>query len=295
MKLSALVVGLLGVSMLLACKEKRIPAFSFNRCDGSAGFQHIQSPTLCGTSQEMGGLVLGAVVRGTNLVVEMTNHEVGTKLSAGSIKPREHSDATGSHSRSTWSTGDLVAIPIGNKLASITLEELKGQHVELGVILTLDSPRHGTVNVMLPPISVASAFYDPATAEHLLVQQKLGLDATAPAKHSVYIASRGYVLGDARSLAEVDWVALPTLAARDESETCAYETEQKQRMNVAKSVEVYTVKLVDRRTGQVIETKDFHAVGECPGFISSSDIRIDFNGASWKAVETWLVEKMAGS
>jgi hypothetical protein len=280
MKLNALVLAV----AVVGCKsDKPLPPFAFDKCDGSVGFQKIRHPLLCATSTSKSmNMVVGVALHGTELVAALGDYEVGTKISAGSIKPSEQ--------------GDVVRVPIGDKLGTITLDHLQGKvPVDLGVTLTIDSPRYAPANLAVPPITIAPVFYDTATAEKLLVQDKLGVGPTAPAKHSTYISERGYVLGDATSLAEIDWVALPTFKEVNESETCPYATEKQQRVDVTKAVEVYTVKLVDRRTGQVIETRDFRAVGECPGFTSAHTIRLSFDSASWKAVETWIAEKMAST
>ncbi len=277
--MKSLTFAIVAASALVACSKKDSgTVFVFDTCDGSVGFQNIR-PIVCANAKGGLHLDIGFAFKGTDLVAEITNHEVGTTISAGSIKPREQ--------------GDLVTVPVGDKLGAVTLDHLKGKAlVELGLIFTIDSPRYAPSKLTLPPVNIASVFYDPATAERLLVQQKLGASEAAPAKHSTYIANRGYVLGDATSLADVDWVALPTFKERDESEHCAYETEKGSHVDIPKLVEVYTVKLVERRSGQVIETRDFRALGECPSFTSAHSIHLDFNHESWKAVEAWIAEKM---
>jgi hypothetical protein len=135
-------------------------------------------------------------------------------------------------------------------------------------------------------------------ARDVLIDHKLGLGATAPATPSVFLAARGLpapVVGNAKTLAEIDWIAV-FADKPSRTTTCEYMDRHGVPRSVKKRVDVKGVTIHDRRTGTVIDSKEFAAIGKCPSTytVGRGDIRIDFaRTESFEQVLRWLRGRVA--
>lgn len=279
------------VFSLGACKgtSKPAPTFEFGEC-GSTGFQDLDRPARCATAKgenrSHDATALAVAVQGTNVIVAMTDNLTSTTLTA-----------TGA----SKSNPSSVQLSVADKLKALTLDQLGGEEpVELGATVQVSMSGYEVANVKVPPLYVARAFHESGTAEQLLVKEKLGLGAAPPAVHTVLVASPDYperfIVGPAKTIAELDWVALVT-SAQDKSGTCPYtEGSGTTVHDIGTTVEVIAIKIVDRYTGAVVDTHEFRPPSPCAGALTSKgqlDIRFPFEREHWAAVTDWLETRIA--
>ncbi len=128
----------------------------------------------------------------------------------------------------------------------------------------------------------------------------LPLAATAPAKHSVFLAAPhlpAQVIGTATTVADVDWVAVLEDRGWDESATCDYADVKgtySKELKVKRALK--TVTIYDRRTGATVDAKELRAEGPCPEIAGTTqtDVAVEFKGKeSFAPVLAWLNERIA--
>lgn len=122
---------------------------------------------------------MGAGLEGTDLLVKIQKVRKGTKLEAGRVS-------------ATSQNGDiLLRVPIGDKLGALTIAQLTGKEpVTLSVNLTLKGKSPG-------PVALQEAAGEGSAA----------VAATAPAKHSVFLAAPhlpAQVIGAATTVADIE-------------------------------------------------------------------------------------------
>jgi hypothetical protein len=280
----------IGILLLVgsACSPQPTPSLAFAPCSGievAIGIKGV--PRMCALIPGTGEYSTFAIaIDGTELVLGLHNVPDGTTLSVGS--------ATG-----TSADGELLLrLPIADKLAGLSRSQLVGSEpVDLDATFKLTLARRAESAAKLPRFTLGSAMHD--SAREVLIEKKLGLGAKAPTTPSIFLAARGLpapVVGPAKTLADIDWVAVMEDKAALDTETCVYLDSRRSPKSFRKRVAVKTVTIHDRRTGLVIDRKDFVAPGDCPTrhAIGRGDIRIEFDQSnSYEPVLQWLRERVA--
>ncbi len=287
----------LGALLLLlsaaACKPRPAPTITFGRCDGRAYEVHLRgTPSACAVLGE-GEFApnLAVTVDGTDLLIGAHNSHDGWKLSAeGKVVASDQGNA-------------LLRLPIASSLASLQVAAwTRNEPLDFGKTFTLSIPGRADAVVKVPPVPVgwalagvlAGAAKGPVT---------LPGEGAAPRAHSVLFAERSFaspVLGPAKTFAELDWVAVKTMKGQHDLGTCEYQfvrsrpgsTTSGGRLSVKKLGLEETVTIYARRTGAVVDRKDFRAPaeGKCPSSLGAArDVTIPIE---LEEVRAWLKDRI---
>ncbi len=177
-----------------------------------------------------------------------------------------------------------------DKIATLSLDDVQRKRVELDLPLTVQYPGRGELKLKTPPLRIAHAIaHDLTRAEKEPAIYK-GEKAEAGPLDTVAVirvrsrSRRMRILGNGKTVADIDWVALERTHGEPRNLDCPREG-AKPRVIKLTDLEIA---IFDRRTGKPVESKVFPGKAQCAppakGAKPPKTQRQD--------VDTWLYSKL---